>query len=68
MLVAIECQWICPASQTHDMMISHNLITKNSSNSEQGVDKSYNANSKNNTMNGMVMKMIMVVITIYRAF
>jgi predicted metal-binding membrane protein len=57
-----------PSSQTHDMTTSHNLITKNSTNSEQGVDKSHNANSKNNTMNGMVMKMIMVVITIYRSF
>jgi predicted metal-binding membrane protein len=57
-----------PASQSHDMTMSHNLIIKNSSNSEQGVDKSNNANSKNNAMNGMVMKMIMVVITTYRAF
>ena len=57
-----------PASHSHDMTMSHNLITKNSSNSEQGVDKSNNANSKNNAMNGMVMKMIMVVITTYRAF
>lgn len=57
-----------PSSQTHDMTTSHNLITKNSTNSEQDVDKSHNANSKNNTMNGMVMKMILVVITIYRAF
>ena len=57
-----------PASQSHDAMMSHNLIIKNSSNSEQVGDKSNNANSKNNAMNGMVMKLIMVVITTYRAF
>jgi predicted metal-binding membrane protein len=52
--------------QSHDMMMSHSSISKNSSISGKDVDNNgNNTDSKNNDMTGMVMRMIMVI-TIYQ--
>ena len=52
--------------QSHDMMMSHSPISKNSSISGKDVDNNgNNTDSKNNDMTGMVMRMIMVI-TIYQ--
>jgi hypothetical protein len=52
--------------QSHDMMMSHSSISKDSSISGEDVDNSGNdVDSKSKDMTGMVMNMIMVI-TIYQ--